>query len=184
MQADAQKWDAKYQRRSDAAMDADELLVQWTHLMRGGRALDVACGLGQNAIYLAQRGYWVDAVDISFQALKQLRAYAQRRNLAVGCVAADLDYWPIPVMTYDLVAVFYFFAPQRMRELAAALRPGGLLFYATYNARHKSEKPEFNEAYLAPASGLSAFFSALEIVFDDPAAGDSGNISRLIARKP
>ncbi|MGB9618073.1 MAG: class I SAM-dependent methyltransferase, partial [Desulfomonilaceae bacterium] len=154
------------------------------HLMHGGRALDVACGRGQNAIYLAQRGYWVDAVDISFQALIQLRAEARGRDLSVGCVAADLDYWPIPVSTYDLVAVFYFFAPKRMMDLAASLRPGALLFYATYNVRHKSEKPEFNEAYLAPGGGLSQFFTTLEIVFDEPAAGDSGNISRLIARRP
>ncbi len=184
MQTDAKKWDAKYQQCTDAVREADDFLVQWTHLMRGGRALDLACGRGQNAVYLARRGYWVDAVDISVQALRQLTAQVKQLDLAVGCVAADLDYWPIPVMTYDLVAVFYFYAPHRTADLAASLRPGGLLFYATYNARHKSEKPEFNEAYLAPSTGLSAFFNTLEIVWDEPAAGDWGNVSRVIARKP
>ncbi len=184
MRIDAEKWDAKYTRHQDSPVGVDSLLMQWSRLLTGGRALDLACGRGGNAIYLARHGYWVDAVDISQVALRQLSSWANSLNLSVGCIVADLDYWPIPVGLYDLVAVFYFFAPVRMADLAHSLRPGGLLFYATYNVNHKSEQPEFNEAYLVPRHGLAPYFKALEIVWDEPESGEAKNISRLIARKP
>jgi len=184
MRTDADKWDAKYRKHRDSAADADPFLVKWSHMLRGGRGLDLACGRGGNSIYLARLGYWVDAVDISLQALRQLSAQAKELNSSVGCVAADLDYWPIPVAAYDLVVVFYFFAPERTSDLAASLRPGGLLFYVTYNVHHKSEQPEFNEAYLVSHHGLAPYFGSLHIVLDEPIGGDSGNISSLIARKP
>jgi len=71
-----------------------------------------------------------------------------------------------------------------MSSIEASLRAGGLLFYATYNYRHKSIKPEFNPAYLVPPQGLVSYFANLEIVVNEESAGDAGSVSRLIARKP
>ncbi len=184
MRSDAEKWNATYADRHDASLDADALLTKGSHLFQGGRALDLACGTGGNSIYLARCGYRVDAVDISFEALRKLNGTARDLNLSVGCVAADLDYWPIPADTYHLVAVFYFFAPDRIQDMVRSLRPGGVIFYATYNINHKSEKPNFNEAYLVPQDGLRPYFDSLRVVLDEPSTGTSGNISCLIARKP
>lgn len=184
MRSDAEKWDAIYADRQDHSLEPDALLSRWSHLLQGGRALDLACGTGANALYLARKGYRVDAVDISIQALRTLKTAAREMNLPVGCVAADLDYWPIPPDTYDAVTVFYFLAPDRMPDIVRSLRSNGLIFYATYNIRHKSEKPGFNEAYLVPAHGLKPYFQSLDILLDEPETGTSGNISCLIARKP
>jgi len=184
LKSDAEKWDAIYADRQDHSIEPDPLLTRWSHLLQGGRALDLACGAGANALYLARKGYWVDAVDISLRALRALKTTARKMNLAVGCIAADLDYWPIPSAAYDVVAVFFFFAPDRMPDLVDSLKSGGLIFYATYNVRHKSEKPGFNEAYLVPAHGLKPYFQSLDVLLDEPATGTSGNISCLIARKP
>lgn len=183
MRLDAEKWDAKYTRRQDSSIEPDSFIVRWSRMLRGGRALDLACGMGGNSEHLARCGYWVDAVDISIQALRKLHTRAKELNLSVGCVVADLDYWPIPPTMYDLVAVFYFFAPERMSDIAASLRPDGLLFYATYNVLHKSTQPEFNEAYLVPRHGLAPYFPSLKIIRDEPSCGELGNISRLIAQK-
>jgi methylase of polypeptide subunit release factors len=108
LKTDREKWDLRYSKESGAFPAPDEFLVTHEETLKSGRALDVACGRGGNALFLAERCYGVDAVDISFQALYQLQAEAIRRGLDIRCVAADLDWYPLPRDLYDLVIVFYF----------------------------------------------------------------------------
>lgn len=183
MKSDQEKWDAWYRGKRNDPREADEFLVAHEDLLTRGRALDLACGLGGNALFLAERGYCVHALDISFVALSRLRAEAKRRSLSVHSVVADLDYHPLPRATYDLVSVFHFFSVSLVASIKACLKKGGLLFYSSYNYRHKSLKPEFNPAYLVPAGGLMPSFVDFEIIVDEAEAGAAGNVSRLIARK-
>jgi len=184
MKIDRDRWDRRYQSESSSDTAPEEFLVQHAGLLTGGRGLDLACGRGGNALFLAERGFRVDAVDVSFAAVALLMAEAARRELAVRGIVSDLDDYPLPVGQYDAVMVFYFFDPRLMSSIKASLRAGGLLFYATYNHRHRSIKPEFNPAYLAPPQGLASYFASLEILVYEEAAGDAGSVSRLIARKP
>jgi tellurite methyltransferase len=183
LKTDREKWDLRYSKESGAFPTPDEFLVTHEEILRSGRALDVACGRGGNALYLAERCYSVDAVDISFQALCQLQAEAIRRGLDIRCVTADLDWYPIPRDLYDLVIVFYFFSKPLMRSIGDALKQGGLIFYATFNERHTSVRPEFNPAYLIPPDGLSPYFRDFDILVHETTAGENGNVSRLIGRK-
>jgi SAM-dependent methyltransferase len=98
-----------------------------------GRALDVACGEGRNAVWLAERGWRVTAVDFSDVAIDKGRALAERRGVEVDWVVADvLAYEPEPA-AFDLAVVLYLQLPHdelvlAIRSAAAALRPGGTLF--------------------------------------------------------
>lgn len=184
MKSDRVKWDTRYDRSSGDLREPDRLLVDYAHLLVGGRALDAACGRGGNALFAARSGYGVDALDVSFVALTVQAEEARRQGLPVHPAVVDLDDYPIPRDRYDLIMVFYFFASDIMRPLSDALKPGGLLFYATYNHGHLSEKPEFNPDYLVPPGGLKPFFPVLETILDEPEYGDAGDVSRLIARKP
>lgn len=157
--------------------------MEYRSLLTSGRALDLASGLGANAIFLAQSGYRVDAIDVSYHALARFKAEADRRLLDVGVVVADLDDYPLPKNRYDLVAVFYFFSRSIVSAIQDSLREGGLLFYSTYNFRHTSVKPEFNKQYLVPPGGLIDYFPDLHILVHESETGDAGNISRLIARR-
>jgi tellurite methyltransferase len=65
-----------------------------------------------------------------------------------------------------------------------AVKKGGIVVYATYNKRHLSLKPTFNPDYLIDDEQPARAFSDWEILFSEPAAGENGNISRIIARKP
>lgn len=161
----------------------DEFLVSHSSFLTSGIALDLACGRGGEAIFLAERGYRVHAVDISAQALVRLQTAARRRGLNIQPVIADLDYFPLPRDCYDVIAVFYFFAKGLMPQITAALKKGGLVFYATYNQRHTSVKPGFNPDYLVPPDGLLPYFSGFDILAHETEAGLNGNVSRLIARK-
>jgi tellurite methyltransferase len=183
VKTDREKWDSRYHERSGPFPEPDPFLVDHAHLLRSGHAVDLACGRGANAIFLAGHGYAVDAVDISFRGLSVLLPEALRRGLDVRCIVADLDYHPLPRDFYDLVVVFYFFSESLMGTIRECLKLGGLVIYATYNWRHALIHPHFNPAYLVPPDGLAQYFSGFTSLIHETTAGERRNISRLIAEK-
>jgi 2-polyprenyl-3-methyl-5-hydroxy-6-metoxy-1,4-benzoquinol methylase len=103
-----------------------------------GRALDLACGSGRNAVWLAERGWRVTAVDFSDVALAEARRSACERGVEVEWVEADVrDYEPSPG-TFDLVLVFFLHLPPHERRsvlgrAAAAVARGGTLLLAGHD---------------------------------------------------
>ncbi len=96
-----------------------------------GRALDLACGEGRTAIWLAERGWDVTAVDFSRVALEKARAIAERRGVAPRLIQADLLEYRPAGRAFDLVAVLYLqlrAADLRvvLTRAAAAVAPGPL----------------------------------------------------------
>lgn len=106
-----QRWD-RVHADGDEPPDtfrASPFLDAWLPtLPDGGRALDVACGAGRNALRLAEAGYRVDAVDISTVGLDHGRSEADRRGLDVNWVVADLDEFVPERAAYDVVVVVRF----------------------------------------------------------------------------
>ena len=184
MNTDKEKWDERYKLREPPSFEPDPFLQENVELLSGGLALDLASGYGGNALYAARNGYAVHAIDISFQALSALQREARQHDLDLHYVVADLDHYPLPKDTYDLVMVFSFYSEQLMGSIESCLKRGGLLVYSTFNHRHTSVKPEFNPVYLVPPGGLSRFFPNLEIIVDEQYAGDDQNLARLVARRP
>ncbi len=128
MRTEREIWEQRY-RTGDRVHDGlpSALLTRWVHLVHPGRALDVAAGLGRNALFLASRGFQVDAVDISSTALAEAARRARRRRLRVRWIEADLDRYRLPRARYDLVVVSFFLKRRLIPALKAAVRPGGLL---------------------------------------------------------
>jgi SAM-dependent methyltransferase len=127
-QADRVKWDERY--GSGAYGDRahpSALLQQWIDRIPPGRALDLACGAGRNALYLAAHGFTVDAVDISGAALAIARARAQQAGLEVHWIEHDLDEPLAPADDYALILVVRYMNLPLIRELVARLAPGGFL---------------------------------------------------------
>jgi len=184
VKSDRERWDNRYGSTDSGPYDPDPFLVQHLHLLGSGRCLDLAAGRGANALFLAEHGFQVDAVDISHTALRVLQSAARARRADVTCLVADLDHFPLPESVYDLVTVFYFFAKPLILPIKAALKPGGMVCYAAYNLRHTSVKPGFNPAYLIEPSDLVLHFSDFQTVVHEPESGESGNVSCLIARRP
>lgn len=183
MKHDKLRWNAKYREATGAYPTPDVFLTQNSHLFHGGRALDIACGLGANSIFLAQNGYMVDAVDVSESAMRRLQDAVRRLGLNLSLVVADTDDFSLPSDTYDLIVVFYFFCEPLTHQIIRALKQGGIIIYCTFNYLHKNLKPDFNENYLVPCGGLAPFFPDMELIVDEPESGDASNLSRLIARK-
>ena len=183
--SDRQRWDRKYAAgEGPTAFTPKRFLVEHHALLGGGRALDVACGFGGNAMYLTARGCRVDAVDVSGVALAEAKSEARRRGLAINFVQADLDRWWVPPDRYDLILVFFYLNRDLFPQLAAGLRPGGLLFQAHRNTELLSERPDFNPDYLVEPGELRRLAQAagLEVLYSADRAPDEHHTSQLISR--
>ena len=108
-------------------------------LLPPGRALDLACGEGRNAVWLAERGWTVRGVDFSGVALEKAKKLAKARGVDAEWVHADLlEYGPEPA-AYDLVVVLYLQIPAAerrtvLRRAAGALAPGGVLLVVAHDS--------------------------------------------------
>ena len=163
----AERWNARYSQSFEPFPDRpSEWLVEHRALLGGhGRALDVACGDGRNAAYLARLGYDVEAIDASDVAVDALRAAARERGMAVTAHVVDLEREPLPAGPYDVVVTMNFLQRDLFGPLRAALAPGGLLFYETLGASHVEELGRsFNPAYLLERGELLRAFGSLEVV--------------------
>ena len=186
-ESDRTRWDRKYAAsEGPAGSQPDPFLVRHCGLLRGGRALDVACGLGGNALYLAAWGYRVEAIDVSAVALDKARAEAVRRGLRIDFLQADLARWPVPAERYDVAAMFFYLNRELLPALAAGLRPGGLLFLAGHNRAYLAHKPDFNPTYLwAPGEMVERVQDAgLRVVSTGEGAEEGRYVSRILARRP
>jgi SAM-dependent methyltransferase len=124
-------WDRRYAAVENLwAKKPNRFLVAEVASLAPGRALDLACGEGQNAIWLASLGWDVTGVDYSDVAIAKARARAAREGVAVEFMSADLVEYEPEHAAYDLVVVLYLHIPAAQRagvhaRAAAAVAPGG-----------------------------------------------------------
>jgi SAM-dependent methyltransferase len=112
--------------------EPNRFLVAEIEGLAPGRALDLACGAGRNAVWLAEQGWTVTGVDFSDVALANARGLAAERGVEVEWVLADLLEWRPAGAVYDLVVVLYLQLPADERRLvlaraAEAVAPAGTL---------------------------------------------------------
>lgn len=141
-----------------------------------GRAFDVATGTGRNALALADRGWTVDAVDLSSAKLSRARDRERAAGFesTVNWILADIDSYCVPAGVYDLVTVSFFDARDRLPALIDALAPGGVLCYEHYLASPADDSGpgdrfrfDANEL-LTACSDLAILYYAEHRVGDEP----------------
>jgi len=130
---DRHAWDQRYSGEDLLwRADPNRFLVAQVGDLHPGRALDVACGEGRNAVWLAEQGWTVTGVDFSQVALDKARRLADQRGVMVEWVNADVVDWEPPRAGYDLVVLLYLHLPHEERRVvharaASALAAGGTL---------------------------------------------------------
>lgn len=192
---DRQRWNEKYARRpaatinkaDDWLIEAHDTIAQTTpDVTTAGRALDLACGLGHNSLWLARHGWHVDGVDISAVGLGQAEHLLTETNTVVSWVEADLDNWQPPPESYDLAIVFRFLDRVTVPQIVnTSLKPGGWLIYETF-AASELDRPDGhirNPAFTLSPGELRVIFSEFEIVtFREETLRDR-NVQQLLARR-
>ena len=183
---DKRKWDDRY--ADDSAMkDAAALLRENVHLLKGGRALDVATGTGSNAAFLAQHGFEVDGVDISSIAVDRVRQYAEINSLAITAIEADLTSYQIQEQTFDVIVDFYYLDRTIIPHLKQGLKNNGLIYFETYTEEQRRFGGISNPDYLLkPNELLFSFLDFFIIYYHErivTTAQHSKAIASLIAQK-
>ncbi|MFF1374956.1 class I SAM-dependent methyltransferase [Streptomyces sp. NPDC058308] len=149
---DAQHWDDMYRSRDHVfSGEPNPVLVSEIAALTPGQALDVGCGEGADALWLARRGWQVTAVDISATALRRAAAAAPGRQARVAWARADLTVTPPPAHSFDLVSLQYF--PLRRQpghtalyRLLDAVAPGGTLLLTTHARTDLTPSGDFDPA--------------------------------------
>ena len=124
--------------------EPNRFLVEETVGLAPGRALDLACGEGRNAVWLAERGWRVTGVDFAELAIGKARRLAAGRGVDVEWIIADvLEYEPEPG-AFDLVAVFYLQIAEADRGIvlpraARAVAAGGVCLFVAHDSRNLAE---------------------------------------------
>ncbi len=169
------RWDQRYGQGEHLDREPSRLVVAAAELLPPGRALDLACGPGRNAICLARRGWRVTAVDSSRVAMELLRERAAAAGVEIDVRLADLEtnQFALEASAYDLVCVIRYLQRDLFPRIREALRPGGLVA-----AELLIEGPHHPE-FLAARGELRGYFAGWEILQDEEA-----KTARLLARKP
>ena len=172
----SEDWDRRYAEKELVwSAGPNRFLVAETETLPPGRALDVACGEGRNAIWLAERGWRVTGVDFSEVAIEKARQIAARRGVEADFRVGDVVAEAPEEQAYDLVLVFYLQLPaERMRQAvgaaARAVAPGGTFLLVGHDSRNLSEGwggPQ-DPAVLYTPEDVVAALDGLEVVKAEP----------------
>jgi tellurite methyltransferase len=171
------KWDAIYQKCTPAESQPAQILTEYEFLLPAtGSALDLACGLGANAIFLAQLGLTTQAWDISPVAIQKLQQFSRLQQLIIEARQVDLASNNLPVAAFDVIVISRFLDRSLSDAIIAALKPGGLLIYQTFTAEKFSNEGPRNPAFLLQPNELLQLFKPLRVVVYRELAG-IGNLS-------
>ncbi len=160
--AQAAEWDTRYGERDGAMWSGrpNGRLVDEVADLTPGRALDVGCGEGADAIWLARRGWTVTAIDISAVALCRAREAAELAGATVDWVCGDALQPPFSTRSFDLVSMQYPALPKAsgaasVRALLATVRRGGLVL-AVYHDLDDEQREHMKSRGMDPAHYVGA----------------------------
>lgn len=187
-ESERMEWDRRYQTGEYRPRTRPSPFVeQWLERLPTGRALDVACGTGRNALRLAEAGYRVDAVDISQAAIERARIDGERRGITVAWQVVDLDDARLEAAAYDLITVVRYVNRKLWPRLIEALSPNGWLLIE-HHLRTSADVggPSSPEFRLAPQELLQAFQGLRIVLYEEvleTAQSDEGGsaLARLVA---
>lgn len=186
---DRQKWDRRYREGAYAGRrHPSALLAQWVTDFPVGKALDVACGAGRNALFLAGRGYRVDALDISAEALSRGEKEAQARGVQVNWVQHDLDEALQLEGGYQLALLIRYVDLQLLQQLGSLLAPGGILVCEEHLESNQDVIGPANPAFRVSSGDLKKAADGLEILHLEEGLvtepdGRIASLARLVARR-
>jgi len=185
-----QKWEQRYRAEVAVYPEPARVITQNQHLLpEQGLALDLACGLGANALLMASRGLQTQAWDISSEALAKLNAEAQQRQLEVITEQRDVSVNPPDKSSFDVVVVSQFLDRKLCPKLINALKPGGLIFYQTFCRDKVDSSGPQNPDFLLADNELLNLFSGLKlrVYREESTLGDSSvgwrNMAMLVGQK-
>ncbi len=160
-----QKWNHIYGAECTTAIQPADVLAEYEYLLPNtGVALDLASGLGGNAVFLSQHGLDVHAWDISEQAINKLIKFCEKNDIHIKATVRDVLEHPPIANSFDVICVSYFLERNITNSIISALKPKGLLFYQTFIHENVTEYGPSNPKYRLAENELLSLFSPLHIL--------------------
>lgn len=185
---DIRGWDERYRnRKNEEDFDAGpaRLVVETARKLAPGKALDLACGAGRNALWLAQNGWRVTAIDGAQAAIEALRARASELKIEIDARTADLQNheYAIEASTWDLITICYYLQRNLFAPAKQGVKPGGVLIAIV----HITEAGEQATASRLRPGELAQYFRGWEILHQyEGKSHDAAHrrpVAELVARR-
>lgn len=179
---DSGKWNKIYQSKAQtvetSTLSPAYILQEFQHLLPDqGKALDLACGLGANALFLAQHHLETYAWDISSVAIEKLSSEAGSLNLNVKTEVRDVVSQPPEENSFDVIVVCHFLERKIIPNIIYALRHNGLLFYQTFTKARVQDTGPSNDNYRLGKNELLRLCENLDVIVyrEDDLIGDTAS---------
>ncbi|NNE62613.1 MAG: methyltransferase domain-containing protein [Gammaproteobacteria bacterium] len=187
-QQDRKKWNKRYAEDSYRKGNPVTLLENWIAHIPVGKAVDIACGAGRNALFMAQSGFEVDAIDISSEGLKKAHQNAVSRGLHINWIEHDLDQPYNFENDYQLVVIMWYVNLTLISRLCNCLAPGGYLLCEEHLVSDCNVAGPGSSSFRVEPGQLREAVSGLNIVFyqESIEANDEGEqiaSARVVARR-
>ena len=190
MKSDQKRWNERFKRKEFAlGKEPNPFLKKYIHLLPKGKALDIASGEGRNAVFLAQQGFEVDAMDISGKGLKKAQKLAREQGVKIKTFLVDLDQYQIEKERYDLIANFYYLKRRLIPRIKKGIKKGGRVVFETYLLEHRTlgtGGPKQAKYFLKPNELLRLFKNFRILFYREGIFKEGGRkkaVASLIAEK-
>ncbi len=182
MIADRERWNKRHVEKP-MRHTVEPLIEKYIGEAEVGEALDIACGIGRNTHFLAEKGFLVDAVDISDYALSQVKDMSTIKKFEV-----DLDTYNLEINKYDLIVNINYLSRRLLPQIKEALRDGGVIIFETFIIAHGEFTQPVNPEFLLRKNELLHAFIGLDIIYyeersDINLRGENICVASLVARK-
>jgi tellurite methyltransferase len=179
------RWDARYRSGETGGSDPSDLVMRAAAIAGQGDALDIACGTGRNAIWLASQGWRVAAVDGSAEAIRILLQRAAGGNATVDARVVDLEreLLPFPPASFDMICNVFYLQRSLFPVIRQLLRPAGLFVAAIHMIDDSPGARPMNPDFLLQPGELESAFGDWEIIESSHGRSHERATVKLIARK-
>ncbi len=187
---DRRHWDRLYNTKIYVfGQEPSRFLKKQIHFLKAlhsGRALDLGMGEGRNAVFLAQKGFVVEGIDISEVALRKAKRLARKKQVTIYPIFADLSNYKIKQNTYHVILNFDYLQRNLIPEIKKGLKKNGLIIYE--NAldtpqTHLVHKKITHRPSLLATGELKELFKEFEILFYEEIKQKNITKACLIAKK-
>jgi len=181
-------WDARW-RQKQGDLLPDPWLVKIANLLpAAGDCLDIACGRGRNALWLAERGWRVTCIDKSSVGLEAAGREAERRGLKIHLERQDLEETPVlPVNSCDLLLQFFYLHRALFPALLEAVRPGGMILLRTFSHAGPFAAGSLSKDFVLEPGELLELCSGWAVLCHEEgleASRKGGSLAGILARRP
>ncbi|MEA2073178.1 MAG: class I SAM-dependent methyltransferase [Campylobacterota bacterium] len=179
---DKERWNRRHVEKP-MRHSVEPIVQKYIEEANVGTALDIACGTGRNTHFLAEKGYLVDAVDLSDYALGEIK------NLAtINKIEEDLDSYNLDVNKYDVIVNVNYLNRRFFPQIKEALKPGGIVIFETFIVAHGDFKNPSNPEFLLRKNELLHTFIGLDTIYYEERdevnlRGEKTRVASLVARR-